>query len=124
MMKNRKSKFIYRWIGSSLGLWIASELLGNESVSYGERISAVVVSGFILAVVNMLLKPLVIFLTLPAVLLTLGVFMVVINALMVLVAAYLYGPLEVNGFGIAVLTGLVIGLVNWLISIIVEEKQA
>lgn len=121
-MHKKKSKFIFRWIGSSLGLWVASELLGTSSVSYGERASAIVISGLILAIVNTLLRPLVIFLTLPAVLLTLGIFMAVINACMVLVAAYLYGPLEVNGFGIAIITGLLIGLVNWLISIIIEEK--
>ena len=48
--------------------------------------------------------------------------MVVINALMVLLAAALYGPLEVSGFGVAIITGLVIGLVNWLVSAILEDK--
>jgi putative membrane protein len=122
-MKPRYSKFLVRWAVSILGLWIASELLGNESISYQGRLSAVIISGLILAIVNTLIRPLVVFLTLPAVLLTLGIFMVVINAMMILFAAWLYGPLEVSGFGIAVITGLVIGLVNWLVSAILEEKK-
>ncbi len=116
-------KFLVRWGVSVLGLWIASELLGNESISYQGRIGAVVFSGLILAVVNTIIRPIVVFFTLPAVLLSLGIFMVVINALMILLAAWLYGPLEVDGFGIALITGLVIGVVNWLVSAILEDKK-
>ena len=108
---------------SGVGLWAASGLLGTESVSYQGRLSAVVVSGFILALVNTFIRPLVTFLTLPAVLLTLGIFRIVINALMVLLAAWLYGPLEVSGFGVAVITGIVIGLINWVVGILLEEDK-
>lgn len=121
-MKNSRSRFVARWFVSSFGLWIAAELLGPDSISYGGKLSAIVISGLILAIVNTLIRPVVIFLTLPAVLLTLGIFMVVINALMVLLAAHLYGPLQVSGFGIAIIAGLVIGLVNWLVSAILEDK--
>ncbi len=120
-MNSSTSRFLLRWVVSVVGLWIASELLGNESISYGGRFGAVVFAGFILAVVNTFIRPLVVFLTLPAVLLSLGIFMVVINALMILVAAWIYGPLEVSGFGVAMITGLVIGLVNWLLSAFFEE---
>jgi putative membrane protein len=115
-------KFLIRWVASSGGLWLASELLGNESISFEGRVSVIVASGLVLAAVNTIIRPVVVFLTLPAVLVTLGIFMVVINALMVLLAAWLYGPLEVEGFGIAVITGLVIGLVNWLVSALLEDK--
>ncbi len=122
-MKNRKMRFVVRWFVGSFGLWIASEILGNDSISFEGRVSAIVVSGFILALVNVFIKPLVVFLTLPAVLLSLGIFMVAINAMMVLLAAYLYGPLEVNGFGVAIVAGLLIGLVNWLVSALLEDKK-
>ncbi len=122
-MKSARSKFLVRWLVSGLGLWIAAEILGSESISYGGKASAIVISGFILALANTFVKPIVVFLTLPAVLLTLGIFMIVINALMVLFAAWLYGPLEVSGFGIAVITGILIGLVNWLVGILLEEDK-
>lgn len=123
MMKSKGSRFVVRWFVSSFGLWIASELLGNDSISFEGRASAIVISGFILALVNVFIRPLVVFLTLPAVLLTLGIFMVVINALMVLLAAWLYGPLEVDGFGVAIIAGLSIGLVNWLVSALLEDNK-
>ncbi len=121
-MKSSLSRFVVRWFVGSLGLWITASILGTGSISYGGRFSVVIISGFILALVNTFIRPLVVFLTLPAVLLTLGIFMVVINALMVLLAAWLYGPLEVSSFGVAIIAGLVIGLVNWLVSALLEEK--
>ena len=123
VMKSARSKFLVRWLVSSLGLWIAAEVLGSQSVSYGGKASAIIISGLILATINTFVKPVLVFLTLPAVLLSLGIFMVVINALMVLFAAWLYGPLEVSGFGIAVITGILIGLVNWLVGILLEEEK-
>jgi uncharacterized membrane protein YvlD (DUF360 family) len=41
---------------------------------------------------------------------------------MIMVTAWLYSPLEVSGYGIAIITGIVIGLVNWLVSALLEEK--
>jgi putative membrane protein len=121
MKKNKRSRFIARWFVGSFGLWVAAELLGSSSISYGGKVSAIIISGLILAIVNTIIKPLVVFLTLPAVLLSLGIFMIVINALMVLLAARLYGPLEVAGFGVAVVAGIIIGLVNWLVSALLED---
>ena len=122
-MKTARGRFVVRWFVSSFGLWIASELLGNESISFEGRFSAIVISGLILALANTFIRPLIVFLTLPAVLLSLGIFMVVINALMVLLAGWLYGPLEVSGFGIAIIAGMIIGLVNWLVSALLEGDK-
>lgn len=119
-MKTAKGRFVVRWFVSSFGLWIASELLGSESISIHGQFGAIIVSGLILALANTFIRPMVVFLTLPAVLLSLGIFMVFINALMVLLAAWLYEPLEVSGFGIAVIAGMIIGLVNWLVSVLLE----
>lgn len=122
-MKTARGRFIVRWFVSSFGLWAASELLGSESISFEGRFSAVLFSGLILALVNVFIRPFIVFLTLPAVLLSLGIFMIVINALMVLFAAWIYGPLEVSGFGIAVITGMIIGIVNWLVSAFLEGEK-
>ena len=122
-MSTARGRFVVRWFVSAFGLWIASELLGSESISFEGQFSAVLISGLILALANTFIRPLIVFLTLPAVLLSLGIFMVVINALMVLLAAWLYGPLEVSGFGIAIVTGMIIGLVNWLVSALLESEK-
>lgn len=122
-MKKSLMRFVVRWAVSILGLWLAYELLGSESLGFGGKASAVVVSGLILALVNTLIRPIIVFFTLPAVLLTLGIFMVFINGLMVVLAAWLYEPLHVSGYGIAIIVGIIVGLVNWLVSVLLEDKK-
>lgn len=111
-----------RWLVSSLGLWIAAGLLGN-SISYQDRIGVILVAGLLLAIVNILIKPIVVILALPAILFTLGLFMVVVNGLMVLLVSKLYDPLEITNFWAAILAGMIIGLVNYLVSAILEERK-
>jgi putative membrane protein len=86
----------------------------------------VVIAGLILAIVNSIIRPIVVLLSLPAILFTLGLFMIVINGLMVLLVGWLYDPFEVTSFWTALLAGMIIGLVNYLVSAIlgsVQEKQ-
>lgn len=115
-------KFLVRWAACSLGLWIAAALLGHR-LTYDESFWVLVIAGLILAVVNSIIKPVVILLSLPAILLTLGLFMLVVNGLMVALVAWLYGPLQVANFWSAMLAGLVIGVVNFLVSTIIESSK-
>jgi uncharacterized membrane protein YvlD (DUF360 family) len=55
--------------------------------------------------------------------LSLGLFTVIINGLMVALAGWLYGPLDVETFGAAVLTGVIIGLLNFIITKILEGRS-
>jgi putative membrane protein len=120
-MNNPFVRFLIRWLVCSLGLWIAAGLLSN-SISYGDSITAVIIAGLILAVINVFIKPVVVVLSLPAILFSLGLFMVIVNGLMVFIASKLYGPLEVTNFWAAILAGMVIGLVNYLVTAILEER--
>lgn len=115
-------RFLVRWFVSSLGFWIAAGLLGN-GVEYQNRIGVIIIAGFILAIVNVFIKPLVIVLSLPAILFSLGLFMIVINGFMVYIVSKLYTPLEVTNFGAAILAGMVIGLVNYLVTAILDNKE-
>lgn len=122
-MKRRSSSFVVRWVVCVVGLWMASAILGADKISYNNRISAVLFAGFVLALLNVFIKPLIVFLSLPAVLLSLGIFMIVINGIMVVLAAKLYHPLQVANFGIAIIAGIVIGLVNFLVTAILDERK-
>lgn len=109
-----------RWFVCSLGLWIAAGFL-RGSIDYGGEAGIVIIAGLVLAIVNTLIKPLVVLLSLPAILFSLGLFMIVVNGLMVMLASALYSSLEVRSFGAAMLAGVIIGLVNYLVTAIVEE---
>ena len=91
-------------------------------ITYDSRISVVIIAGLILALINSIIKPLVILLSLPAILFSLGLFMIVINGLMVTLVSALYPNLYVASFTSAMLAGMVIGLVNYLVTTILEER--
>lgn len=122
MKRGPMARFLLRWFVCGLGLWIAAGLLG-ERVDYDERFGVIIMAGFLLAVVNVFIKPVVVILSLPAILFSLGLFMLVINGLMVLLVSWMYSPLQINTFGSAMLTGVVIGLVNYLVTTILEDKE-
>lgn len=119
---NMVNRFLIRWFISGLGLWIAASLLGENRLSYDDRIMVVVIGGLLLALINAIIKPVVVILSLPAILLTLGLFMVFINGLMVMLVSALYDPLQVSSLWTAMLAGMIIGLVNYLVTAVLEDR--
>ncbi len=122
MKQGPLTRFLLRWFVCGLGIWIAAGILGQRVTYEGSTITVLLIAGFLLALINTIIKPLVVILSLPAILFSLGLFMIVINGLMVLLVSWLYPPLQVNNFGAAMLAGMVIGLVNYLVSAILEDR--
>ena len=121
-MKTPLGRFVVRWLVCSLGLFIAAGLLGS-SINYGNELHVIIVAGLVLAIINIVLKPLIIIFSLPAILFTLGLFMIIVNGLTVYIASKLYHPLHITNFWAAVFAGVVIGLVNYLVTAILEERS-
>lgn len=121
-MKNPFSRLLLRWFVCSLGLWIAAGLLSG-SITYGDRFSVILIGGLVLALVNIVIKPIIVIFALPALLVTLGLFMIIINGLMVYLASKFYAPLHITNFWAAVFAGMVIGLVNYLVTTILETER-
>lgn len=123
MKKSAFSRFLVRWFVSGLGLWIAAALLGSDKVSFENQFATIVGAGLILAIVNTIIKPLVVFLSLPALLLSLGIFMLVINGFTVWLAAQIYEPFAIAGFGTAIIVGMVIAVTNFLVSALLSDEK-
>ncbi|HSW90957.1 MAG TPA: phage holin family protein [Candidatus Saccharimonadales bacterium] len=120
-MKRQLFTFVIRWVLNSFGLWVAVRIFGtgysNEQIS--NSISVFLVAGLIFSVVNAILKPIVIILSLPAILITLGLFTVIVNGLMVYISLKLAPGMHMT-FLNSVLTGLVLSLVNYIVSSALE----
>ena len=116
-------KFLIRWMVCSLGLWIAASFL-SSSISYGSRGEAIVIAGLVLAIINALLKPVLVIFSLPALLVSLGLFMVIINGVTVYIASKLYTPLHITNFWAAVFAGIIIGMVNYLVTTIIADSSS
>jgi putative membrane protein len=119
-MNNPFYRFLTRWLVCSLGLWIAAGFLSN-SITYDNKLRVIVVAGLVLAIINVILKPILVVFSLPAIVLTLGLFIIVVNGLTVFIASKLYHPLHITNFWAAMFAGMVIGLVNYLVTAILED---
>jgi putative membrane protein len=113
-MKRQFAQFLIRWGLNTTGLFTASLFLSG--ITYQEEWHVLLMAALILSIINVLIKPFVVILSLPALLLTLGIFSIVINGFMVYLAHVIYRPFQVSSFGTAVLAGLVVGLVNYIVT--------
>ena len=116
-------KFLIRWFVCSLGLWIAASFL-SSSISFGSSGEAIVIAGLVLAIINAILKPVLVIFSLPALLVSLGLFMIIINGVTVYLASKLYTPLHITNFWAAVFAGIVIGMVNYLVTTIIADSSS
>jgi len=77
---------------------------------------AALVAAFVLGIINAILRPVLVFLTLPVTILTLGLFLLVINGLLLWLVAALVPGFQVSGFWGAVLGSVLISIVSWMVS--------
>jgi putative membrane protein len=105
--------FLLRLAISALGLWMASKLVpGLHFAGTGSLLLA----AFLLGVVNAFVRPLVILLTLPLTILTLGLFLLIVNGLMLALVAWLLPGFSLDGLVPAVLGAIVAAVTAWLAS--------
>ncbi|HEY6747523.1 MAG TPA: phage holin family protein [Mycobacteriales bacterium] len=119
---------LIRVVLNAIAVWVATLLVGGVDVttdSTGKKVLTLVVVGAILGLVNATIKPVVKLLSLPLVILTLGIFALVINGLLFwLVAAVSNGlgaPFHVDGFWSGFWGAIVVSIVSWLLSIVVPD---
>ncbi|MGD9485531.1 phage holin family protein [Streptomyces sp. TRM70308] len=115
---------------NAVALAVAVWLLGDITLtgdSTGSKTLTLILVALIFGIVNAVVKPIVKLLSLPALLLTLGLFMLVINALMLLLTSWLANlvdlPFHVEGFGTALLGGLIIAVVSWAVELVLPDGR-
>lgn len=121
VMRKQFAVFIVRWLLSSFGLWVAVRLLGSgyDDVQINATIGAFLFAGLIFSIVNSVLRPIIVILSLPAILLTLGLFMFVVNGILVYISLRLAPDLQMSFFN-SILTGMILSLINYIVSSVLE----
>lgn len=92
-------------------------------VHYDGGVLYLVLAGLVIGLINLLVKPIVTLLSLPLIVLTLGLFYLVINGLMLYLAALVLAGLQVDGCLPAILGGLIMALFNWLVRGVTESQE-
>lgn len=102
-------RLLFNWLISAIAIVIAAYLLPNVGVD--TFVTALVVA-VVLGLVNAILKPILILLTLPVNILTLGLFTLVINAALVWLAQIIVPGFDIANFGWAIVFAIVLSLIN------------
>lgn len=110
---------ILRLLINVLALWIASSLLDGVVADSG---SDLIWAALALGLINALVRPIVVLLTLPVSLLTLGLFLAIINAAMLNLAAWFVDGFYVLGVWDAIMGALIVTLIGWVGSSFVGEN--
>jgi putative membrane protein len=112
--------WIIRFLLNGLAVFLAAYLLPNVDVDgYG---TALIVA-LILSIANIIVKPILIVLTIPITIVTLGLFLLVINAIIILLVDYLVEGFYVDGFWWALLFSLILSIFNSLFDDLTKDKS-
>ncbi|EGX60709.1 putative membrane protein [Streptomyces zinciresistens K42] len=123
-MKNFLVKTIANAGALAVAVWLIDKItLTGDST--GKEIATLLLVALLFGLVNVLVKPVVKLLSLPLLILTLGLFTLIVNALMLLLTSWLADKLDlsfqVEGFWTAVLGGLIISIVSWALNVVLPD---
>lgn len=113
------SDFLIHWAIMSLSLWVASFIF--KGVKFSNR-SALFISALLLGFVNAIIRPILLVLTLPLTLLTLGFFILVVNALMIMLVAKLVDGFKLSGFWTAFFVSIFIAIFAFCIELLLPSQ--
>lgn len=117
-MRQQITVFFFRWVANSISLAIAVWL---NLISINGQTMALLLAAILLAVLNALLKPLLIIISLPLIAITLGFFLIIVNGIVIYTLSFVYPPLEITNFINAMVAGIIVGLVNYIVTITYER---
>lgn len=124
-MKNLIIKLLANAVALAVATWVVGGIT-LEGATTGRRVLTLLIVAAIFGVVNAVVKPIAKLVSLPFIILTLGLLIFVINALMLMLTSWITGKLDVqfhvSGFGSALLGALVITLVGVLLNALLPEK--
>jgi putative membrane protein len=112
-------KILINWFLSAISLLLSTWLIPGVHVS---GLFSALLAVVILGAVNAIIRPILIILTLPINVLTLGLFTLVINALMIALTAYILPGFSIANFGIAIIFSIILTIITEIMESLIKEK--
>jgi putative membrane protein len=113
-------RFLLRVLLNAVAVFLTAQLIPGIGVSGP---GAALLAGLVLGLVNAVIRPVLILLTLPVTFLTLGLFIFVVNAICLGLAAWLVPGFTISGFWAALFGAIVISVISWLLSALLIDKK-
>ncbi len=110
--------FLLRWFINTISLFAVVNIVSGITVSGW---TTTIVAGLVLALMNAFLRPLILLLTLPVNLITLGLFTLIVNASLFYLASFMVRGFEIAGFWDAFLGALVFSVINFLLNVMIKN---
>ncbi len=111
--------FLLRVLINAAAIYVAASVVPGIAV---RSVGASLVAGLVLGLINAVVRPVLVILTLPLTIFTLGLFLFVLNAFCLWLASVVVTGFEVHGFAAALLGSLLISLVSWLLTAFVSDR--
>ena len=105
--------FIFRWAVTAFAVFVAAPIVG---LSYSDSLACLLGASLLLGIVNAFIRPILLILSAPLILLSLGLFIFILNGLMLLFVGQIVACFKVPGFWSAIFGALIISIVSWLLS--------
>jgi putative membrane protein len=109
----RRPGFLARWLVTAFGLWVASELVSGIII---EGLWALVLAALLFGIVNAIVRPLVVILTLPLTVLTLGLFLLVVYGAMLALVAWMMDSFQIQDLLSAIFGSIIVSVIGWAVS--------
>lgn len=110
--------FVIRLVVNAAALWVAAQLVSGFVIT---GVTPLILAALVLGLVNAIVRPILLILTLPLTLVTLGLFLFILNAFCIWLTSRLVPGFEVHTFLAAVLGALVISIVSWIVTAFLSD---
>jgi putative membrane protein len=107
-------RFLLSWAFNVVALFVASWLLSG--IDYGDEWWTLLIAGAVFTIVNAIVKPILTVLSIPFIVVTLGLFYFLINILMLYVTDWIVSDFEIDTFWWAALAAIIVSVVNWIMN--------
>ncbi len=114
--------FLIRWFVTTVAVFLTAMIMPH-GISYGGSMETLLAASLLLGIVNALVRPLLMLLSLPLILVTMGFFILIVNALMLRLVGVLIHGFEVHGFWAAFFGSILIGIVSWTLNGFFRSKD-
>ena len=112
--------FLIRLLINAAGLWLAAAIVSGITI---QGTGTLILAALLMGVVNALVRPVAVILTLPITIVTLGIFLLVVNAAMFALVAWLLPGFAVSGFWAALLGWLIVCIVSWVATSFIGKQR-
>lgn len=110
-----------RWVGNVVALFVAAWILSG--VSYGDQWWSLFIAAAVFTLINSWVKPILAVLSIPFIIVTLGLFYFLINVLMLYLTDWIVPEFEIRTFWWGVLAAIIVSFVNWVMGMVLPDER-